>query len=221
MKTNKTSGTYDLRFSSQTFIYGLLLLFFLGGGIVLVFQSREETFLYLNGLHSPLLDSIFPSITYAGDGWLVLFILVILLFYKFGYALDFTIASLLSLIFVQSGKRLFFADAMRPLGVLGEDLIHAIEGVKIHAARTFPSGHSTTAMLIFFYLALISKNPLIKMLFICIAFAGGYSRIYLGQHFFTDVYIGFAIGIFCVVLVTTWRNSVGEYSWYNRKIRLN
>jgi membrane-associated phospholipid phosphatase len=214
-------GTYNLKFQSQKISYSLLISFFIIGAPVLLFWSKEDVFLYLHGLHSEFGDMLFPFVTYAGDGWLVLPVLIGLLFYKFGYALDFTIASLLSLLFVQSGKRFFFADWMRPLGTLGEDMIHTIEGVKVHAARSFPSGHSTTAMLIFFYLALISKNPLIKLACILAAFAGGYSRIYLGQHFFTDVYAGFAIGIVCIVLAALWRNSHGEYSWYNRKIRLN
>ena len=122
--------------------------------------------------------------------------------------------------FVQSGKRLFFADAQRPLAALGPDLIHVIEGVELHLARSFPSGHSTSAMLMFFFLSLIFKNPFLKVFFVFLGFIGGYSRIYLSQHFFQDVYVGFAIAVFSVLTISIIRNYIGEPKWYNKKLKI-
>ena len=180
--------------------------------------DKAQVFLYLNGLHTPELDLVFPIVTLLGDGWLLLFVGIALLLYKLGYFLDFALASLISTVFVQLGKRVLFADTARPLGLLGEDVIHIIEGVKVHSYRSFPSGHSTTAMFISLFIATIVRKPSLKFLAILLGMLGGYSRIYLSQHFFTDVFAGFLIAFISTYTIFVLRNRIGEPLWFNKKI---
>lgn len=219
-KKNWSSGAYELGFQQNYPVYILLTIFFIAGAIALTVYPGDQIFIYLNGLHNAILDQVFPIITYLGDAILYIGLALFLLFRSYGYLLDFSLAALVSSIFVQSGKRLFFADSLRPLGKLGEEIIHVIEGVQLHMARSFPSGHSTSAMLLFLYLAIIVKNKSLKLLFICLAFIGGFSRIYLSQHFFEDVYAGFAIGTFSVLIIAVTRNVIGKPSWYDKYFRL-
>ncbi len=215
---NSIDPTFKLNFKDQNILVISLAAFFIFGGLLMLISTNSEIFLFLNGFNNALLDHFFRVATYLGDGLFYAFIVIALIFIRFGYALDFAFSAGISAIFVQSGKRLFFADAKRPLAELGSELVHIVEGVDVHMARSFPSGHSTSAMLIFFFLALIIKNKSWKFAMLILAFIGGYSRIYLSQHFFKDVYAGFAIGVFSVLLIAFLRNRIGEPNWYRKKI---
>lgn len=217
---NSTNTTYHLDLKSQNVLYIMLVTFFIFGATLLFLKTNSEIFLFLNGLHNDIFDQFFKIATYLGDGLFYAFVIILLFFIRFGYALDFGLSAGLSSLFVQSGKRLFFADAKRPLAQLGSELVHIVEGVDVHMARSFPSGHSTSAMLVFFFLALIVKNKLLKVSLLILAFIGGYSRIYLSQHFFKDVYAGFAIAVLSVMVIAFLRNRFGEPQWYYKKIKI-
>lgn len=217
MNTDKQS--FNLDFKSQNILFISMIAFFILGALLMSLKSNKEIFLILNGDQGVFIDQFFRYATYLGDGIFYAVIFILLLFIRYGYALDFAFSAGVSTLFVQSGKRLIFADAKRPLSELGSELVHMVEGVDVHMARSFPSGHSTSAMLIFFFLALIVKNKFLKFLMLVLAFLGGYSRIYLSQHFFKDVYAGFAIATLSILIISLVRNKIGEPNWYRNKIR--
>ena len=72
---------------------------------------------------------------------------------------------------------------------------------------SFPSGHSTFSMAIYGYLMYILKNSNIryKNIFITVVclmiLAIGFSRIYLGVHYFSDVFAGFLSGLIVLNIV--------------------
>lgn len=88
-----------------------------------------------------------------------------------------------------------------------------VDGVTMLTAHTFPSGHSASAFGIFMLLALIIKNKYWQMLFFFLALTIAFSRVYLSQHFLSDIYFGSLISVIITLVIFVW----GE-SWKNPKL---
>jgi membrane-associated phospholipid phosphatase len=70
-------------------------------------------------------------------------------------------------------------------------------GVHAFAAEPtfgFPSGHSQTAASIWGFLALHIRDKVVKFLLLLLIFLIGFSRVYLGVHYFSDVVGGWLVG---------------------------
>lgn len=65
----------------------------------------------------------------------------------------------------------------------------------MNRTHSFPSGHTSTAFTLALLLASIVKRNIWVYVFPLIAFFVGYSRVYLAQHFVTDVLAGVFVGI--------------------------
>jgi len=178
------------------------LIAFSAGTLSLSLWSKKELFLLLHDVHTPGLDMFFKYFTVLGDGLAAAAIVLIFAFVHFGKSaflgLAFTFSGLLAQLF----KKLVFPGSLRPSGWSDlEPSIHTIQGVDLHMFHSFPSGHTVTAFSIFFGLTLISDRKWLGYIFIALALAVGYSRVYLGQHFFADIYYGSLLGILSTLLV--------------------
>jgi undecaprenyl-diphosphatase len=70
-------------------------------------------------------------------------------------------------------------------------------GLPKPASYSFPSGHALLSTVFYLSLAiLMTRNPAIRAAAALLAFLIGFSRVYLGLHYPTDVLAGFAAGAF-------------------------
>ena len=168
---------------------------------------KAELHLALCQPHTHFLDTIVPIFTDLVD-WLPYLCVVLLLFYRAGWATFLASNLLLSTLIVQPIKHILCAP--RPLTWFAENMpdisLPLVEGVKMNLWFSFPSGHTTTFFVLFFSLSIIlsaenikGKSILSFLCFLCASF-GAYTRIYLSQHFALDIFAGILIAV-CSTLV--------------------
>ena len=197
----KSNLKYLLPFLVPTFVLALVL------GITLLLTPKAELHLALCQPHTRFLDAFVPVFTDLVD-WLPYLCVVLLLFYRAGWATFLASNLLLSTLIVQPIKHIMHAP--RPLTWFAENMpdvsLPLVEGVRMNHWLSFPSGHTTTFFVLFFSLSIIlcaenikGKNILSFICFLCASF-GAYTRIYLSQHFALDIFAGILIAV-CSTLV--------------------
>ena len=186
-----------LPFLVPTIVLALVL------GIALLIIPKAELHLALCQPHTTGLDTIVPIITNLVD-WLPYLCVILLLFYRAGWATFLASNLLLSTVIVQPIKHIVCAQ--RPLTWFAENMpdvtLPLVEGVRMNHWLSFPSGHTTTFFVLFYSLSIIlcAENVTGKMIlsflcFLCASF-GAYTRIYLSQHFALDIFAGILIAVF-------------------------
>ena len=176
-------------------------------GTTLLVVPKAELHLALCQPHTLYLDTIVPIFTDLID-WLPYLCVLLLLFYRAGWATFLASNLLLSTLIVQPIKHILCAP--RPLTWFAENMpnirLPLVEGVRMNYWLSFPSGHTTTFFVLFFSLSIIlcaenikGKNILSFLCFLCASF-GAYTRIYLSQHFALDIFAGILIAV-CSTLV--------------------
>jgi membrane-associated phospholipid phosphatase len=178
------------------------LIFLIAGLILLLVNTKSETHLEFNRFHNSFFDIFFTYFTYLGDGYSAAIAFITLLVVKYRLALIVALSNLISAIVTQTLKHTFFEDVVRPKKFFeGLHDLYLVPGVENHLYNSFPSGHSTCAFALYFSIGMIVKNKALKFICFLTALFAGYSRIYLSQHFFQDVYAGSLIGVISAVLV--------------------
>lgn len=182
------------------------LLLLIGTLVVLIFD-KTQIHLKMNQYHAPFWDSVFPYVTHLGDGLTgIVVVLLIVIFSKKPWKYQYLTLGGMTLLFsgitAQLLKHLVYPDAYRPVKFIGQELLHLIPDVEMHAHNSFPSGHSSTAFALFTFLLFISRRHhwAIQIFVALFTFFVAYSRIYLSQHFLEDVLTGAVIGILSYVL---------------------
>jgi membrane-associated phospholipid phosphatase len=162
--------------------------------VFLLVYGKENSFLIINKYNSPQFDYAFKCWTYLGDGviWVPLFAYVML--FKRDYFVSVLTALIICTLLTQVLKRAVFWSDFRPIVVLA-DRVRVIPGYYMNHAHSFPSGHTSTAFTLALLLASIVRKNVWVYVFPLIAFFVGYSRVYLAQHFVTDVLAGIFVGI--------------------------
>lgn len=165
-------------------------------------------------------DIFYRCITEVGAS--VPFIIAfLLLFYHLGSGVYFVVAQLLTSLIVNLLKD-FFAEP-RPLAYFSdlfpEVTLRTIEGVTLHTANSFPSGHTAAAFVGMFALTFIfrHKSQIWAYIFFLIAVLAGFSRVYLSQHFLEDVAFGSIIGVTMGGLCA-WLYTKRRFKWYDVSI---
>jgi membrane-associated phospholipid phosphatase len=174
-----------------------MMLLVLVSIVSFIFFKKDELFWTLNHRHSVPGDYFFKYITYLGDGWAMIIAAdLIITFGKKKLGVMMILAFILSSLLAQTIKNV--NQTPRPAiyfkAVKQDHLIHRVDGHLNQNNRSFPSGHTTTAFAMFSLLAFDNRRLRWQILFFLLALAVGYSRIYLGHHFFEDVFVGASLG---------------------------
>ncbi|HYX08538.1 MAG TPA: phosphatase PAP2 family protein, partial [Bacteroidales bacterium] len=115
-------------------------------------------------------------------------------------------------------KRFIFTNALRPYKIFADTPgLHLVEGVKMYANHSFPSGHTASAFGMFFILSWLVPQRYLKILFFLLAFLVAYSRMYLSEHFLIDVTVGSVIGVASAMLFIWWMQSA-KASWLDKSL---
>jgi len=195
---------------SPVFFFGFLFIIIIGSILVLV-EGNPSSFILLNSYHSFWLDTFFIKYTYLGHGFFAIFLAVFYFFWlkskQTGVVLLY--AFLLSGLITQTLKHIIYSP--RPKLFFGNsEQSYFINGIEFAYNNSFPSGHTATAFAVATVLAITDKNKKFHLLILLAALFIGFSRIYLGQHFLTDVLAGMLTGIFSgIVCVYIAR----KYDW--------
>ena len=210
-----------------------VIVWFTAIGIALCLVDKATLHLSLNALHTAWLDTLLVHYSTLVN-WAPYVLIVILLFYKVGDALFILAAHLLSTIVVQITK--YTVCAPRPASFFEGNADFQqilIDGVRLHEHLSFPSGHTATFFSILFAVAVLFchnkkdrpayQKDLFATMCFYLALLGGYSRIYMSQHFLLDVFAGGLIAVISVGIVYWFVQhfALNERVWWNQPVALS
>jgi len=195
--------------------YTSMCIFAISIGLVAVlFLDKIETHLYLNSLNSSWLDSFFSFMTHSVELYAILGLLILSLLRSYRITAIYVISFALTGLTTQFLKRVIFSENRRPYFYFKDDPeFHLVEGVKMLENFSFPSGHSSTALCMYFILALILVKPHWQVLCAILALLTAISRVYLSQHFLNDIVVGAALGLLITVLVNAYVERNVRWQW--------
>ena len=193
----------------------LLLLVFVGG--LLCAYPKLELHLLLNSHHTDSLDTFFKHYSVLAEWPLYVVMLLPLLWKKYGVTLYYGTCEVVAGSFLQLLKHIF--NSPRPVSAFADNMVlPLVDGVNMHYSNSFPSGHASTFFVFSTCTALlltrhnVARGELHRpatWLWVCclqtalllMAAVGAYSRVYLSQHFLSDIFAGSIIGFATPLLI--------------------
>jgi len=172
----------------------------IGTGVLILILGKNGSFQIINGNHNDIADQFFKYFTHYGDGVMWVPLGLFCFFFKRKYFIAVLAGAIISTLLAQFLKRVVYPEELRPISYLSESFpVHQIAGVEMRRLHSFPSGHTTTA----FTMALIMSHMINKKAWSIalplLALIAAYSRVYLAQHFPTDLLGGMFIGIISAI----------------------
>ena len=198
-------------------------------GLALLCIPKGELHLLLSDHHTHARDIFYRYYTQVAEWFPYIVCVLVLLFGRIGDGVFASVCMIVSALTTQLFK--FIVNAPRPLKWFEMNMpdvqLCLVDGMNTHSWHSFPSGHTTS----FFALALVlcilltrqPRNPrmtrvLVQIVLFVLAALGGYSRIYLNQHFALDVlagiFVGLGITILFYLLFSCWESK----KWYNYRV---
>lgn len=177
------------------------ILIAIATGILILSLGKNGSFQLINSNHNETADQFFKYFTHYGDGVMWVPLGLFCIFYRKKYFIAVVAGVLISTLLAQFLKRVVYPDELRPIGYLSEIFpVHQVVGVEMRKLHSFPSGHTTTAFTMALIMTHMFNNKIWSFILPLLALLAGYSRVYLGQHFLTDILAGMCIGILSAVL---------------------
>jgi membrane-associated phospholipid phosphatase len=197
-------------FSQNRFYFLGFIFFFLAGLCFLLCASKAGSFLYMNAYHTQMLNTFFIGYTNLGDG---LFTIAIALFMiatrRYEIAWQLLAAFVISGLIAQLLKSCVYSPRPREFFSQKEH-IYLVDGITHTGTSSFPSGHSASIFALVTILSLFTKNKRICFFYLMAAILVAYSRIYLSQHFLSDVLAGALIGVTAAMFVYYFFNAAAN-----------
>ncbi len=188
-------------------------------------ELDRQLFIFLNGIHNSFFDAIMPWITYKYTWFPLYLVLIIVLIIRYRWNGFYMVLVLLASVgaadLLTSGFMKPYFARLRPC--YEPDLsgvVHFILGCG--GKYGFASAHASTtfALAMSIWLLLRKWSPLFGIAFLWSGLVA-YSRIYLGVHYPSDIFVGALVGmliawcifkIYCLVTTTIFGNPVtSEY----------
>ena len=189
--------------------YVVLLVAILG---LMYAYPKSELHMLLNSHHTSLQDTFFKYYSVLAEWPLYVLALLPLLWKKTKITIFFVICEVTGGAILQILKHIISMD--RPVSVFEhyhDMVLPLVQGVTMYHSNSFPSGHASTFFMFCTCLVIIlayhysRKDKLSNMkarilfcgaplLLLVLAAMGAYSRVYLSQHFLSDVCVGSIIG---------------------------
>jgi membrane-associated phospholipid phosphatase len=181
----------------------LYLLFLIGGMILMFTVSQKNIFLWINRHYDLFFDDFFEIYTNAGNGFFAIFIgIVLILFFNIRFGLAVLASFAMEGIIVQVFKQLIYTDRPRPWAEYGQEFqLHLVKNFIPYTNNSFPSGHTATAFCLAAIFILLRPGKLLSWIVFILALLVAYSRIYLSQHYFIDIYVGSLIGVSSAMII--------------------
>ena len=193
-------------------VYATLLVVCCG---LLASYPKAELHLMLNAHHTPWADTVLKYYTLLAEWPLYVIGAVPLLFRRWRWSLYYGLSEGVAGLVIFGLKRLFSED--RPV-VFFEQFrdvtLPLVDGVTMRHSNSFPSGHASTFFIFCTFAALLlcqyyarnraTLRPVLRstvvqqasvLALLAVAAVGCYSRVYLSQHFLSDITVGSAIGV--------------------------
>lgn len=227
MTQSKSQITTLLR--SNSIFLSLSLVLIVALGLALLYVPKGDLHLLLCDRHTPARDIFYRYYTQVAEWFPYALCAAILLFGRLGDGLFASACQAFSALTTQLIKHILVAP--RPLTWFAEHRpdvqLPLTDGVTMNYWLSFPSGHTTS----FFALALavcilltrshrIPSLPriLVQFLLFALAALGGYSRIYLSQHFTADVFGGMIVGCLITIVCYVVFYRFEDRKWYNYRV---
>jgi len=199
MNTRITDVLHHIRFFFVPYLIVLITCL-----VIKLCYTREAIYFAVNARHSDWGDFIFPYVTNFGEGYLVVTLTLVMLLFSYRKTILIITSFAISGILVQIVKHI--VQAPRPVVYFEKDLanIHFVKGISLLHSNSFPSGHTVTAFSAAVVLSYLAVNKRWGFIFLLMAIAVAYSRMYLSQHFFEDVTAGSMLSTISTVIWITW-----------------
>lgn len=199
-------------------------------GLALIYIPKDQLHLLLCNRHTPARDIFYRYYTHVAEWFPYVVCIAVLLFGRIGDGVFASAAMLLSALFTQVVKRIVVAP--RPLTWFSEHFpsiqLPLVDGVKMNLWYSFPSGHTTSFFALAFVASILitsklsssskSSSCLVQLILVLLATLGGYSRIYLSQHFALDVFAGALVGTLITLVCYAVLYRYEDKKWYNYRI---
>ena len=185
--------------SMEKSIRTYLLAFLLFEIICLTFVGSNDRFAqmqWINLHHRPWADYLFRALSGFAEITTPIVIFLYFGWKKKNLARPFLLSYAVSTALIQFAKHIIFPDSLRPFAYFKGLLYdwHLVDGVFMNEYNSMPSGHTSAAWFMCFWLAFLSKSVWSGILFALLAAGVGYSRVYLFQHFPVDTAVGAFVG---------------------------
>ena len=226
----------------QNAIFLALSLILLGVlGLALIYIQKGDLHLLLCDRHTPARDIFYRYYTQVAEWFPYVLCVCLLLFSRIGNGVMASSAMILSALTTQLFKHII--NAPRPITWFAQhfpDLqLPLTEGVRMNQWFSFPSGHTTSFFALAFVACILITDKLtgeagptakrsysssglaaiaVQLLLFALAALGGYSRIYLSQHFAADVFAGILVGTLITILCYAVFYRYEDKKWYNYRV---